>query len=101
MIEQYGYDDPNTNDNPGIFTGEDYGWYFTEKYDLLVERASISVCGKVASDNADIVKLYNSLLDGSDSRLEAYVTNIEKYIGTGNYQARVLSQEQVGEILDR
>lgn len=42
MIEKYGYEDPNTNDNVGVFTGEDYGWYFTEKYSLLVERASIS-----------------------------------------------------------
>jgi len=138
LIEQYGYDDPNTNDNLGVFTGEDYGWYFTEKYDLLVQRASISdlealyvgafieeldmmdinqcpqvivdtdngindvsECGKVATDNADIVKLYDSLLDGSDGHLEAYVQNIEKYIGEGNYQAQVLSQEQVDEILDR
>ena len=42
MIEKYGYEDPNTNDNIGVYTGEDYGWYFTEKYNLLVERASIS-----------------------------------------------------------
>jgi len=42
MIENYGYEDPNTNDNIGIYTGEDFGWYFTEKYNLLVERASIS-----------------------------------------------------------
>lgn len=138
MIEQYGYEDPNTNDNVGIFTGEEYGWYFTENYNLLVERASISElealyvgafieeldmmdinqcphvivdtengindvseCGKIYTDNSDIVKLYDSLLDGSDSHLEAYVKNIEKYIGAGNYQAQVLSQEQVDEILDR
>ena len=42
MIEKYGYEDPNTNDNVGAYTGEDYGWYFTEKYNLLVERASAS-----------------------------------------------------------
>ena len=42
MIESYGYEDPNTNDNVGSFTGEDYGWYFTENYNKLVERASIS-----------------------------------------------------------
>ena len=42
MIEKYGYEDPNTNDNVGVYTGEDYGWYFTEKYNLLVERASAS-----------------------------------------------------------
>jgi len=42
MIEKYGYEDPNTNDNVGAYTGEDFGWYFTEKYNQLVERASAS-----------------------------------------------------------
>ena len=42
MIEKYGYEDPNTNDNVGIYTGEDYGWYFTEKYQQLVAKASVS-----------------------------------------------------------
>ena len=42
MIEKYGMEDPNTNDNIGVFTGEVYGEYFTEKFHLLVERASIS-----------------------------------------------------------
>ena len=138
MIEKYGYEDPNTNDNIGVFTGKDYGWYFTEKYNLLVERASISElealyvgafieeldmmdiyqcpkvivetdngidevtkCGRISTDNSAIAKLYDSLLDGSDSHLEGYVKNIEKQIGKGNYQAQVLSQDQVNEILDR
>lgn len=138
ILEKYGVDDPNTNDNVGAYTGEDYGWYFTEKYNLLVERASISElealyvgafieeldmmdinqcpevivetdngindvseCGKIYTDNADIVVLYTALLDGSDNHLEGYVKNIEKYIGEGNYQAQVLTQEQVDEILDR
>jgi hypothetical protein len=138
IIENYGYQDPNTNDNVGTFTGEDYGWYFTEKYNELVERASISElealyvgafieeldmmdinqcpqvivetgngindvseCGKVYTDNADVQKLYSNLLHGSDSHLEAYVQNIEKHIGEGNYQAQVLSQEMVDAILDR
>lgn len=138
ILEKYGVDDPNTNDNVGAYTGEDYGWYFTEKYNLLVERASISElealyvgafieeldmvdinqcpevivetdngindvseCGKIYTDNTDIVELYTALLDGSDNHLEGYVKNIEKYIGEGNYQAQVLTQEQVDEILDR
>lgn len=138
MIEKYGLEDPNTNDNIGAFTGEDYGWYFTEKFNLLVERASISElealyvgafieeldmmdinqcpmvivetdngiddvseCGKIYTDNADVINLYTSLLDGSDSHLAGYVKNIEKYIGEGNYQAQVLTQEQVDEILGR
>jgi hypothetical protein len=138
MIEKYGYEDPNTNDNVGAYTGEDFGWYFTEKYNQLVERASISELealyvgafieeldmmdinqcpqviletddgindvsefGKVYTDNADVQRLYSSLLDGSDSHLEGYVNNIEKIIGEGNYQAQVLSQELVDAILDR
>jgi hypothetical protein len=138
MIEKYGLEDPNTNDNIGAFTGEDYGWYFTEKFNLLVERASISElealyvgafieeldmmdinqcpmvivetdngindvseCGKTYADNSDVINLYTSLLDGSDNHLAGYVKNIEKYIGEGNYQAQVLTQEQVDEILGR
>ena len=138
MINKYGLDDPNTNDNVGVFTGEDYGWYFAEKFKLLVERASISElealyvgafieeldmmdinqcpkvivetdngiddvsqCGRIYTDNADVANLYASLLDGSDSHLEGYVRNIEKYIGKGNYQAQVLPQEEVDEILGR
>lgn len=138
MIEKYGLQDPNTNDNIGAYTGEDYGWYFTEKYNQLVERASISElealyvgafieeldmmdinqcpkviveadngindvseCGKIYTDNADVSNLYASLLDGSDSHLAGYVKNIEKHIGAGNYQAQVLTQEQVNKILGR
>lgn len=138
MIEKYGLEDPNTNDNIGAFTGEDYGWYFTEKFNLLVERASISElealyvgayieeldmqdinqcpkviveaknninevsqCGKVYTDKKDIKNLYNSLLNGSDKHLASYVKNIEKQIGRGNYQAQVLPQDQVDEMLGR
>ena len=63
--------------------------------------SDVTRCGKIATDKSDIVRLYDSLLDGSDSHLEGYVRNIEKQIGQGNYQAQVLSQEQVDEILDR
>ncbi len=41
MIEKYGLEDPDTNDNVGAYTS-DYGWYFTEKFNELIERASIS-----------------------------------------------------------
>jgi len=138
IIEKYAYPDPNTNDNIGIYTGKDFGWYFTEKYNLLVGRASISElealyvgafieeldmmdikqcpkviietdinindiseCGKIYSENPDIQNLYDSLLAGSDSHLAAYVKNIEMTIGEGNYQAQVLSQNEVNKLLDR
>ena len=138
MIEKYGYEDPNTNDNIGVYTGEDYGWYFKEKFDLLVSRASISElealfvgafieeldmmdinqcpevivatdngigditqCGSIYTKNRDIKKLYSSLLDGSVNHFQGYVRNIEKHIGVGNYQAQVLSQDDVDEMLNR
>lgn len=43
MLAKYGIPNPSTNDNVGVFTGEAYGWYFTEKYNSLVERGSTNV----------------------------------------------------------
>jgi hypothetical protein len=138
MLEKYGIDSPSTNDNVGVFTGEDYGWYFSEKYQELVELGStaklkalyvgafieeldmrdinqcppvivetdngiddVSECGKIYTDKADIQRLYGFLLEGSKNHLRAYVRNIEKVIGEGNYKAQVISQEDVDEILGR
>lgn len=39
---QCGVTDPNTNDNLGVYTGEAYGAYFTEKYELLTEMGAES-----------------------------------------------------------
>lgn len=39
---QYGVKDPSTNDNVGVFTGDEYGWYFTEKYNELIMRGAMS-----------------------------------------------------------
>lgn len=138
MLAKYGIDDPNTNDNVGIFTGPAYGEYFTRKYTELVERGSIGAiealhvgayieemdmidiaycppeivaqangidteadCGKIYTDNLDIQRLYESLLEGSRSHLRAFVRNIEKRQGEGSYTAQVLTQEEVNEILGR
>ena len=40
-LAKYNIDDPSTNDEVGAFTGEDYGWYFTEKYEALVGRGEL------------------------------------------------------------
>ena len=138
MLKKYGIPSPSTNDNVGAFTGEAYGWYFTEKYKALVEQGSaseldalyvggfieeldmmdinqcpqvivetdngindVSECGKIYTDKADIQRLYGSLLEGSKNHLRAYVENIEKQIGEGNYKAQVLPQEEVDAILGR
>lgn len=137
-LEKYGIPNPSTSDNIGVFTGEDYGWYFTERFSQLVERGSrseleayyvgafieeldmidivqcprviietdngiddVSECGRVYTDQRDIQRLYDSLLAGSKNHLRAYVRNIEKIIGEGNYRAQVLPQEEVDDILGR
>ncbi len=43
MLAKYGIPNPSTNDNVGVFTGEAYGWYFTEKYTEFVERGATNV----------------------------------------------------------
>ena len=135
---KYGFANPSTNDNVGVFTSETYGEYFTVNYNELVERGliselealyvgafieeldmrdinfcpldivdmdnginDISECGRVYTDQPDILRLYGNLLEGSESHLRAYVNNIEKLIGEGNYEAQVLTQEQVDAILGR
>ena len=48
MLAKYGIPDPNPGannlpDSIGVFTGVDYGWYFTEKYLALVDRGRTSL----------------------------------------------------------
>ena len=42
MLDKYGVPNPSTNDNVGVFTGEAWGWYFTEKYNELVLQGTNS-----------------------------------------------------------
>ena len=48
MLEAYGLPDPDPNANNlpdyiGVFEGEDYGWYFDEKYAELVARGKLEL----------------------------------------------------------
>jgi len=58
-------------------------------------------CGMDYTDEAELKTMYTHLVDGSENHLRAYVKNIEKVIGEGNYVAQVLTQEQVDAILGR
>ena len=60
-----------------------------------------SGCGRIYTDNQDIQRMYGYLLGGSENYLRAYVRNIEKQIGEGNYKAQVLTQDQVDAITGR
>ena len=46
-LDQFNLPDPNPNTNElpssiGVFTGEEWGWYFTEKFALLTTKAGVS-----------------------------------------------------------
>jgi len=59
-------------------------------------------CGMAYSgDVKAIQRLYANLLKGSESHLRAFVHNIEKFIGDGEYRAQYLDQAVVDEILGR
>jgi len=78
MLAKYGIPDPNptANDLPssiGVFTGADYGWYFTEKYLALVARGRTSLLDALSVgafieelDMLDIVDCPKVIVDGSD-----------------------------------
>lgn len=138
VLERFNIDDPVKNDNVGVFSGEEFGWYFTEKFEKLTQQGLVSEldamyvgafieeldmkdikscpevmidtidsiqnaddCGLVYSNDRVINSLYSNLITGSESHLRAFVKNIEKSIGEGSYQAQVLTQDKVNEILDR
>ena len=53
------------------------------------------------TDESGLINAYNSLIDGSESHLRAYVGQIEAVIGVGNYVAQYLTQAEVDAILGR
>jgi hypothetical protein len=86
---------------------------FIEELDMLditgcpaiIEETSAVIgegqCGLTYTDEAALKTMYTHLIDGSKSHLRSYVKNIEAIIGTGNYVAQVLTQEEVDAILGR
>ena len=41
-LDKYNIDDPATDMTPGVFSGDEWGWYFDEKYAYLVNAGSTS-----------------------------------------------------------
>jgi len=69
--------------------------------DANVELYTRDDCGLKSTDRADVQRTLNNLLNGSRNHLRAYVNQIERHIGYGNYEAQLLPQEEVDEILGR
>jgi len=58
-------------------------------------------CGLEYTGETTIKRVYERLIDGSESHLRAYVKIIEQTIGEGEYVAQVLPQAEVDDILGR
>ena len=61
----------------------------------------ITACGRNYTRNPDVLQIYDSMLEESRKHLRLLVNDIELQIGTGKYQAQLLQQETLDDILAR
>ena len=116
MLDKYRLTDPVVDDTVGAFVNQE----LADLYAALIEQGSgedstslkaLYVGALIeevdmediqhaidATDNEDIVELYNTLMSGSRNHLRAYVGLIEDQGLV--YEAQVLTQDEVDAILD-
>ena len=116
MLDKYRLTDPVVDDTVGAFVNQE----LADLYAVLIEQGSgedstslkaLYVGALIeevdmediqhaidATDNEDIVELYNTLMSGSRNHLRAYVGLIEDQGLV--YEAQVLTQDEVDAILD-
>lgn len=113
LLDRYRLDDPATPDLPGTFRNPD----LQALYDLLTRTGSANALAALqvgalieetdvrdiivaiaATDQADIIKVYENLLRGSRNHLRAFVAAIEAQGVT--YTAQVLPQSEVDAVVD-
>lgn len=111
-IDKYDLDDPVDNDDVGIFVNEK----LAKLYETLVDQGNKSEMDALwvgaaieeidmidlqeaidAADHPDIARTYQSLKDGSENHLRAFVSVIESQ--GMDYSAQYLSQSAVDAIL--
>lgn len=61
----------------------------------------VAACGRNYTRNPDLLQVYDSMLEESRKHLRLLVHDIELQIGSGKYQAQVLQQNEVDDILSR
>lgn len=113
LIDQYGLVDPAAGNAVGVFIDP----YLQALYDQLVATGSQSLVDALtvgatieeidiidldeyitATTNRDIIKVYTSLLAGSENHLRAFVPQLEQLTGE-TYIPQYLSQEQYDAIM--
>ena len=113
LIERYGLEDPASSTGQGEFINAD----LQELYDELVAAGSLSLNDAYligatieevdildiqtyidATDQSDIIRVYQNLIKGSSNHLRAFVRNIENQLGD-SYLPQYLSQEAYDQII--
>lgn len=113
LLAQYGVDDPVGENEVGVFTNAD----LQALYDQLIADGSQSLSDALRvgvaieeidildllealthTDNADIIRVYENLLSGSENHLRAFVSTLERQTGE-IYDSQYLSQEAFEAII--
>ena len=112
LIIPYGLEDPVTTDTVGVFTDPE----LQAIYDQLIEKGSASIEDAVEigmliedmdifdlqeamekTDNADIIRVFTSLENGSENHMRAFYRQVEKY-GI-DYTPQYITEEEMNTIL--
>ena len=114
LLDQYGLPDPVDTNGVGVFTDSD----LQALYDQLVEQGGQSLVDAFSvgaaieeidildleeriaqTENADIIQVYERLLNGSYNHLRAFVSNLERESGE-SYQPQYMSQTAYDAIIN-
>ena len=61
----------------------------------------VTACGRNYTQNPEVLQIYDSMLEESRKHLRLLVHDIELQLGSGKYQAQVLQQNELDDILSR
>lgn len=112
IIEKYGLEDP-TIDEIGVFKNEELQALYTQlvetgskslvdaiKIGLLIEELDIKDLKEriEATDNGDIITVFNLLMDGSENHFRAFYSLLQRF-STEDYTPQYITIEEMQEIL--
>jgi len=114
LLDRYGVDDPVGANEVGVFTNTDLQDLYDELIDLGGQSMGDALLVGIAieeidildllealahTDNADIIRVYENLLSGSENHLRAFVSTLERQTGE-IYVPQYLSQEAFDAIIN-
>jgi len=114
LIDRYGIDDPVGGNEVGVFTNADLQDLYDELIDLGGQSMGDALGVGIAieeidildllealddTDNADIIRVYENLLSGSENHLRAFVSTLERQTGE-IHVPQYLSQEAFDAIIN-